>query len=61
MAAGGQAVAAASEGASVVVADYGGEINRRGAVSSEAADEVVGEIEAAGGKATVLTKTTANS
>lgn len=45
------ALAVAAEGAGVVVADYGGDINRRGAVSSDAADEVVAEIEAAGGKA----------
>jgi NAD(P)-dependent dehydrogenase (short-subunit alcohol dehydrogenase family) len=45
------ALAAAEEGARVVVADYGGPVDRRGAVSSEAADEVVDEIEAAGGKA----------
>jgi len=45
------ALAAAAEGASVVVADYGGAVDRRGAVSSDAADEVVAEIEAAGGRA----------
>jgi NAD(P)-dependent dehydrogenase (short-subunit alcohol dehydrogenase family) len=45
------ALAAAAEGANIVVADYGGPINSRGAVSSDAADEVVAEIEAAGGKA----------
>jgi NAD(P)-dependent dehydrogenase (short-subunit alcohol dehydrogenase family) len=45
------ALAAAAEGAHVVVADYGGAVDRRGAVSSEAADAVVAEIEAAGGKA----------
>jgi len=45
------ALAAAAEGASVVVADYGGDINRRGAGTSEAADAVVAEIEGAGGKA----------
>lgn len=45
------ALAAAAEGANVVVADYGGPIDRRGAVSSEAAEQVAAEIEAAGGKA----------
>ena len=45
------ALAAAMEGANVVVADYGGPIDRRGAVSSEAAEQVVTEIESAGGKA----------
>lgn len=45
------ALAAAAQGASVVVADYGGDINRRGAGTSEAADAVVSEIAAAGGKA----------
>jgi NAD(P)-dependent dehydrogenase (short-subunit alcohol dehydrogenase family) len=45
------ALAAAAEGASVVVADYGGAVDRRGGASSEAADQVVAEIEAAGGHA----------
>lgn len=45
------ALAAAAEGASIVVADYGGPIDRKEAGSSEAADAVVAEIEAAGGKA----------
>jgi NAD(P)-dependent dehydrogenase (short-subunit alcohol dehydrogenase family) len=45
------ALAVAAEGANVVVADYGGAVDRRGAVSSEAAESVVAEIEAAGGKA----------
>lgn len=45
------ALVAAMEGANVVVADYGGPIDRRGAVSSEAAEQVVTEIESAGGKA----------
>jgi len=45
------ALAAAAEGASVVVADYGGAVDRRGAVSSEAADEVVAQIESDGGRA----------
>jgi len=44
---------AASEGASVVVADYGGGV-QGGEVSSEAADKVVSEIEAAGGKAAAV-------
>ena len=45
------ALAAAAEGAGVVVADYGGSVDRRGAVSSDAADEVVAEIESGGGRA----------
>jgi NAD(P)-dependent dehydrogenase (short-subunit alcohol dehydrogenase family) len=45
------ALAAAAEGACVVVADYGGSVERREAVSSEAAESVVAEIEAAGGRA----------
>jgi NAD(P)-dependent dehydrogenase (short-subunit alcohol dehydrogenase family) len=45
------ALAAAAEGASIVVADYGGAVDRREAGSSEAADGVVAEIEKAGGKA----------
>lgn len=45
------ALAAAAEGAGVVVADYGGAVNRRAAGTSEAADEVVAEIAAAGGRA----------
>jgi NAD(P)-dependent dehydrogenase (short-subunit alcohol dehydrogenase family) len=45
------ALAVAAEGAGVVVADYGGAVDRRGAVSSDAADEVVAEIESAGGRA----------
>src|SRR5262245_267526 len=45
------AIAAAAEGANVVVADYGGALDHRGDASSEAADEVVGEISAAGGRA----------
>jgi len=45
------ALAAAAEGASVVVADYGGSVDRRAPVSSEAADQVVSEIESAGGRA----------
>ena len=44
-------LAAAAEGASVVVADYGGEVKSRSGGSSEAADSVVAEIEAAGGQA----------
>jgi NAD(P)-dependent dehydrogenase (short-subunit alcohol dehydrogenase family) len=44
-------LAAAAEGASVVVADYGGEVTSRSGGSSEAADSVVAEIEAAGGQA----------
>jgi NAD(P)-dependent dehydrogenase (short-subunit alcohol dehydrogenase family) len=45
------AIGAAAEGASVVVADYGGALNRRANASSAAADGVVGEITAAGGQA----------
>ncbi len=47
----GIALLAAAEGASVVVADYGGAVDARSAASSEIADAVVAEIEAAGGKA----------
>ena len=35
----------------MVVADYGGSVDRRAPVSSEAADQVVSEIESAGGRA----------
>lgn len=45
------ALAAAAKCASVVVADYGGAVDRREAASSEAADSVVAEIKAAGGQA----------
>jgi NAD(P)-dependent dehydrogenase (short-subunit alcohol dehydrogenase family) len=45
------AVAAAAEGAHVVVADYGGAVNRLEGASSGPADEVVAEITAAGGRA----------
>lgn len=45
------ALAAAGAGASVVVADYGGRVDRNEAGSSEAADAVVTEIKAAGGNA----------
>jgi NAD(P)-dependent dehydrogenase (short-subunit alcohol dehydrogenase family) len=45
------ALAAAREGAAVVVADYGGEVDRRAGASSEAANAVVAEITAAGGRA----------
>jgi NAD(P)-dependent dehydrogenase (short-subunit alcohol dehydrogenase family) len=45
------ALAAAAEGASVVVADYGVPVSGLGEGSSEAAEKVVAEIEAAGGKA----------
>jgi NAD(P)-dependent dehydrogenase (short-subunit alcohol dehydrogenase family) len=45
------ALAAAAEGASVVVADYGGAVDRRGGAPSEVANEVVAEIESAGGRA----------
>jgi NAD(P)-dependent dehydrogenase (short-subunit alcohol dehydrogenase family) len=44
-------LAAAHEGASVVVADYGVAIDGREGASSDAADEVVAEIVAAGGHA----------
>jgi NAD(P)-dependent dehydrogenase (short-subunit alcohol dehydrogenase family) len=49
----GRAIAldAANEGASVVVADYGGEVSGSGGASSDAADAVVTEIAAAGGTA----------
>ena len=45
------ALAAAEAGARVVVADYGGAVDRNRAGSSEAADAVVAEIVAAGGEA----------
>ncbi len=45
------ALAAANEGASVVVADYGVSVDGREGASSDAADEVVAEIIAAGGQA----------
>jgi NAD(P)-dependent dehydrogenase (short-subunit alcohol dehydrogenase family) len=45
------ALAAAAAGAGVVVADYGGALDRNEAGSSEAADAVVAEIQAAGGQA----------
>ena len=45
------ALAAAAEGARVVVADYGGALDRRERGSSRPADEVVAEITAAGGQA----------
>lgn len=45
------ALAAADAGASVVVADYGGALDKNEAGSSEPADAVVAEIEAAGGQA----------
>jgi NAD(P)-dependent dehydrogenase (short-subunit alcohol dehydrogenase family) len=44
-------LAAAAEGARVVVADYGGAVDRNEAGSSEAADAVVAEIVSAGGEA----------
>jgi NAD(P)-dependent dehydrogenase (short-subunit alcohol dehydrogenase family) len=44
------ALASAAEGARIVIADYGGGVTG-GEVSTEAADAVVAEIEAAGGKA----------
>ena len=47
----GIALAAAAEGARVVVADYGGALDRREPGSSGPADEVVAEITAAGGQA----------
>mgnify|MGYP003525275856 CR=1 FL=1 len=49
----GRAVAmlAAAEGASVVVADYGGGVDARAGASSAVADAVVGEIVTAGGSA----------
>jgi NAD(P)-dependent dehydrogenase (short-subunit alcohol dehydrogenase family) len=45
------ALAAAAEGASVVVADYGVAVDGRERASSAAADEVVAEVTAAGGRA----------
>ena len=45
------ALAAAEAGASVVVADYGGAVDRNEAGSSQAADAAVAEIAAAGGQA----------
>jgi NAD(P)-dependent dehydrogenase (short-subunit alcohol dehydrogenase family) len=45
------ALAAAASGAKVVVADYGGAVDRNQAGSSEAADAVVSEISDAGGEA----------
>jgi NAD(P)-dependent dehydrogenase (short-subunit alcohol dehydrogenase family) len=48
------AVAAASEGARVVVADYGGAVDHRADVSSEAADAVVDEISRSGGTAVAV-------
>ena len=45
------ALAAAQEGAGVVIADYGGAVDRNQAGTSEAADEIVATIEAAGGRA----------
>lgn len=45
------ALGAAAEGASVVVADYGGAVDRKEAGTSEAADAVVAEIAATGGNA----------
>jgi NAD(P)-dependent dehydrogenase (short-subunit alcohol dehydrogenase family) len=47
------ALAAAEAGARVVVADYGGAIDRNVAGSSDAADAVVAEISEAGGEAVV--------
>ena len=48
------AIAAATEGASVVVADYGGAVDGRSGASTAAADEVVDEITAAGGRAVAV-------
>ena len=45
------ALASAEAGANVVVADYGGRVDRNEAGSSEAGDAVVAEISAAGGTA----------
>jgi NAD(P)-dependent dehydrogenase (short-subunit alcohol dehydrogenase family) len=50
------ALAAAAEGAGVVVADYGGAVDRRADASSEAADAVVAEITAAGGRAVAVSE-----
>ncbi len=46
------ALAAGAEGAQVVVADYGGAVDRRAGASPDAAQAVVAEIVAAGGRAT---------
>ncbi len=48
------AVAAAAEGARVVVADYGGSVDRNQAGSTEVADDAVAEIVAAGGEAVAV-------
>jgi NAD(P)-dependent dehydrogenase (short-subunit alcohol dehydrogenase family) len=48
------AIAAAAEGASVVVADYGVAVDGRDGASSAAAEEVVAEIAAAGGRAVAV-------
>jgi NAD(P)-dependent dehydrogenase (short-subunit alcohol dehydrogenase family) len=48
------AIAAAAEGAGVVVADYGGALDRKAEPSSDAADDVVAEITAAGGRAVAV-------
>jgi NAD(P)-dependent dehydrogenase (short-subunit alcohol dehydrogenase family) len=48
------ALAAGTEGARVVVADYGGAVDRRADASSEAADAVVDEITGAGGTAVAV-------
>jgi NAD(P)-dependent dehydrogenase (short-subunit alcohol dehydrogenase family) len=45
---------AAAEGAKVVVADYGGAVDSRSQASTKAADEVVAEIEKAGGQAVAV-------
>src|SRR6478609_3293523 len=47
----GIALAAAREGADVVVADYGGALHAREGASSKPADDVVAEITGAGGRA----------
>jgi NAD(P)-dependent dehydrogenase (short-subunit alcohol dehydrogenase family) len=50
------AIAAAAEGAMVVVADYGGAVDRRSDSSSAAAEAVVAEISDAGGRAVALSE-----
>ncbi len=48
------ALAAAAEGAKVVVADYGGAVNSRSGGSAEPANKVVAEIKEAGGEAVAV-------
>ena len=48
------ALAAAAEGAKLVIADYGGDVNRRDGASDGPANAVVDEIKAAGGEAVAV-------